>query len=150
MLRVYRRIFPAVLLAPILAVLMAPAAWSATVDGLSDQQVKALDARVRERWQALSARDYTKAWEYSTPAYRRVFPKDMYTLQFSYAVERQLTDVEVLNYDAPAAVASVTVRVMSKPVKLTSEASTSLGALPVTINEKWVFVDGNWWHSASD
>ena len=74
----------------------------------------------------------------------------MYTLQFSYAVERQLTDVEVLNYDAPAAVASVTVRVMSKPVKLTSEASTSLGALPVTINEKWVFVDGNWWHSASD
>jgi hypothetical protein len=59
-----------------------------------------------------------------------------------------LTAIEVTNYDAPAAVASVAARVMSKPLKQTSTASMALGAIPVTVNEKWVFVDGQWWFSA--
>ena len=96
-----------------------------------------------ERWQALSARDYARVWEFGTPNYRSVFPKELYVLQFSYAVDRQLTGVEVVDYDAAAAVASVTARVMSKPLKQTSTASQALGALPVTVREKWMFIDGN-------
>ena len=132
----------------LLVSLLAPAARAAAPEGLSEDQVVALEQRVRERWEALTERDYDKAWEYSTPVYRSIFPKDLYVLQFSYAVERRLTEVEVLNYDAAAAVASVTARVMSKPLKQTSVASQALGAVPVTILEKWMFIDGEWWFSA--
>jgi hypothetical protein len=64
-------------------------------------------------------------------------------------VDWELTGVEVLNYDAVAAVASVAVRVMSEPTKRTSTASFELGAVPVTFHEKWLFIDGEWWHSAN-
>jgi hypothetical protein len=130
-------------LAPVLSCL------ADTPAGLSREQVSDLEQRVRERWQALSAGDYGKAWDYSTPVYRSIFSKELYVLQFSYVVERELTGVEVLNYDAPAAVASVAVRVMSKPTKQTSAASRAVGALPVTITEQWILVDGKWWHSAN-
>jgi hypothetical protein len=73
----------------------------------------------------------------------------MFVKKFSYAVNRELTGVEVTNYDARAAVASVAVRVMSSPAKLTSAASIAIGAVPVTINERWMFIDGEWWHSAN-
>ncbi len=127
--------------------ILSVAGCSTPPEELTAKQVAALEQRARERWQALSARDYGKVWEFSTPVYRSVFPKNLYALQFSYAVERELTAIEVTNYDAPAAVASVTARVMSKPLKQTSTASMALGALPVTVNEKWVFVDGQWWFS---
>lgn len=131
----------------LLACTMPPISWAAAPEGLSEQQVIALEQRVRERWQAVSSSDYEKAWEFSTPVYRSVFPKNLYVLQFSYAVDRQLTGVEVTHYDAAAAVASVTVRVMSKPLKQTSVASVAIGALPVTANEKWVLVGGEWFFS---
>ena len=141
--------FSQVLLGVLLLVsLQAPASWAAPVQGLSAVQVAALEKRVEQRWEALVARDYAAAYAFSTPVYRSVFPKDLYVLQFSYAVERQLTGVEVLNYDAAAAVASVAVRVMSKPVKLTSTASQAVGAVPVTIHERWMLIDGEWWYSA--
>lgn len=131
----------------LLASLLAPASWADTVQGLSAKQVTALEKRVEQRWRALSARDYAAVYAFSTPVYRSVFPKDLYVLQFSYAVERELTGVEVLNYDAAAAVASVAVRVMSKPVKLTSTASQAIGAVPITVHERWIFIDGEWWFS---
>ena len=148
MLRKFGSLPQALLGVLLLVALQAPASWAGPVPGLSVDQVAALEERVRQRWQALVARDYAAVYEFSTPVYRSVFPKDLYVLQFSYAVERELTGVEVLNYDAAAAVASVAVRVMSKPAKLTSTASQAIGAVPVTIHERWMLIDGEWWYSA--
>ena len=136
-------------LALLLGLALAPSAWAAPPEGMTAEQVAALEQRVKERWQALSAADYGRAWEFSTPNYRSVFPKELYVLQFSYAVDRRLTGVEVLDYDAAAAVASVTARVMSKPLKQTSEASVAAGALPLTSREKWMLIEGQWWYSSS-
>ena len=116
---------------------------------LSDEQRAQLEQRVLERWQARIDHDFGKAWEYSTPDYRSSFPKSLYIHKFSYAVNWELTGIEVLNYDAPAAVASVAVRVMSEPTKLTSAASRAVGAVPVTIHERWIYIDGEWWYSAN-
>jgi hypothetical protein len=58
-----------------------------------------------------------------------------------------LTGVDVLHYDADAAVASVAVRVMSESTKQTTLAS-NMGALPDTVSEKWFFIDGEWWSNA--
>ena len=117
---------------------------------LSDKEKKELVDRVSERWYALEDKDFGAAYEYITPNYRRIFPKALYINKFSYGVDWELTGVEVINYDARAAVASVAVRVMSKPAKQTSVASLAIGATPTTIREKWLFTEGQWWHIAKD
>ena len=115
----------------------------------NEAQRDALEQRVRQRWQALVARDFEKAWEYCSPNYRARFSKQLYATKFSYAVKWELTGVEVVNYDASAAVASVVVRVMSEPTKQTSSASVALGAIPTTLRERWIFAEGQWWFSAN-
>jgi hypothetical protein len=117
---------------------------------LGPEQEAALIARVTERWHALEAKDFGKAYEFATPNYRGIFSKSLYINKFSYAVNWELTEIDIVNYDARAAVASVAVRVMSEPTKQTSAASIALGAIPITIREKWFSVNGQWWHSAKD
>jgi len=116
---------------------------------LSEDEVAVLEKRVTDRWQSKIERDFGRTWEYASPEYRKAFPRELYAQKFSYAVEWELTGVEVLNYDPHAAVASVAARVMSKPTKLTSEASRAIGAVPRVVREKWILVDGQWWHSAN-
>ncbi|MEH6581987.1 MAG: hypothetical protein V7754_08630 [Halioglobus sp.] len=117
---------------------------------LDEKQRAALEKRVNARWQVLEKKDFGKVWEFATPKYRRVFPKSLYVNNFSYAVDWELTEVEVVNYDASAAVASVVVRVMSKPSKQTSSASKALGAVPISFREQWIFTDAKWWHSTNE
>lgn len=116
---------------------------------LTEAEVSALESRVTERWQARIAHDWGKAWEYSSPTYREVFPKHLYVKKFSYTASWELTGVEVLNYDGGAAVASVVVRVMSMPTKQTSAAARALGAIPRELHERWILVDSEWWYSAN-
>ena len=135
--------------------LMVIALLSACVDkpensqALTPEQMKALEIRVEERWQARIAHDWGAAWEYSSPAYREVFPKHLYVKKFSYTANWELTGVEVTNYDPSAAVASVVVGVMSRPTKLTSEAARAMGPMPRKLHERWILVDGEWWFSAN-
>jgi hypothetical protein len=115
----------------------------------AEPDLERLEERVRERWEAKIARDFGRVWEFATPEYRKVFPKELYRHNFSYALDWELTSVEVIHYDADAAVASVAVRVMSIPTKQTSEASRLIGATPSELREQWIFIDGEWWHSAN-
>ena len=116
---------------------------------MGPEERAALTSRVTERWQAMEAKDFAKTYDYSTPNYREVFSKALYLNKFSYSVDWELTGVDIVNYDARAAVASVAVRVMSKPAKQTLSASI-FGATPITLNESWIFVDGEWWHNARE
>jgi hypothetical protein len=118
------------------------------LERLSSEQEAALLQRVTERWQAMEERDFARVYQYATPNYRSIFSKRMFLNNFGHSLQWELTGVEVVNYDAQAAVASVEVRVMSAPTKPTSEASRVLGALPATIREKWLLIDGQWWNSA--
>lgn len=140
---------PAVLLA---ALVFSLAAGCSTVpsqpDTLTPAETAALEERVRGRWQALIDRDFEAVYAYASPNYRAVFSKSMFIRNFSYSLDWQLTAVEVLAYDAEAAVASVAVRVMSKPIKQTS-VSAQFGFMPSTVRERWVSINGEWWHSAS-
>ena len=124
-------------------------AGCASQDTLSPAQEADLLARVEDRWRALEARDYEGAYDFMSPAYKAVFTREMYVTQFSYMAERKLTSVEILNYDAPAAVASVVVGVMSRPVKQTSAASAAIGAVSVKSVEQWVLRNNTWWFSVN-
>lgn len=116
---------------------------------ISDQQRAQLVQRVESRWDALEAFDWERAYDFMSPSYRAVFTKEMYASQFSYMVERELTSVEILHYDAAAAVASVAVGVMSRPAKQTSAASAAIGAVPVRSVEQWILRNTIWWYSVN-
>lgn len=115
---------------------------------MTDEQRASLLARAEARWRALERRDFDAAWAFTSPAYRKVIPKALYRHKFSYMVEWELTAVELVTYDAEAAVASVAARVMSEPVKHTSAASAAIGAVPTRFVEQWIYADGEWWFSA--
>jgi hypothetical protein len=146
-----RKIFPRLrpLFGGVLLMVLVLSGGCASGPKWDDAQRNILEQRVRDRFQALVARDFEKVWEYMTPSYRAIFSKQLYAKKFSYAVELQLTGVEVVNYDSDAAVASVVVRVMSKPTKQTSTASMLIGATPSSLGEKWVFSQGQWWFSVN-
>ncbi|MFV8818299.1 hypothetical protein [Haliea sp. E17] len=116
--------------------------------GSGDASREKLEQRAEERWRARIAHDWGKAWEYESPAFREVFPKQLYVKKFSYTANWELTGLEVIEYDPEAAVASVVVRVMSRPTKQTSAAARAIGAMQRELHEKWILVDGEWWFSA--
>lgn len=149
MLRSIYRVSPAGLGVCLVLLLALGVAGCADPQKVAEPDMAALELRVRERWQALAERDFEKAWEFTTPAFRAIFPKQLYVQKFSYAVEWELTGVEIVNYDARAAVASVVARVMSKPTKQTSAASRAVGAIPNNLRERWIFTEGEWWFSAN-
>ena len=148
MLDNYRGYFERALVAVSGLILMLLVGACADPDTLTAEQAAALEQRVRDRWQTIIVRDFEKTWEFETPNYRSVFSKRMYAKKFSYGVRWELTEVQVTNYDGRAAVASVAARVMTEPTKHTSTASKALGARPIIVREKWILIDGEWWHSA--
>ncbi|MEP0202299.1 MAG: hypothetical protein ABJ084_15590 [Halioglobus sp.] len=130
-----------------LAVLLIVAGCAAPRQ-LSDSQLAQLEERVTQRWALMQQRDFAAEWEYNSPAYRSVFPRSYHARRYGFSIDWELTEIEAVEYDARAAVASVVVRVMSKPTKPTSAASAAMGAFPVSIRETWVFDEGEWWFSA--
>jgi hypothetical protein len=115
---------------------------------LSDSQRADLEARVTQRWALMQQKDFAAEWELNSPAYREVFPRSYHARRYGFSIDWELTEIESVEYDARAAVASVVVRVMSKPTKPTSAASAAMGAFPVSLRETWVFDEGEWWFSA--
>jgi len=116
---------------------------------MSDGDQAVLLERAEARWRALVERDWDTAYQYASPAYRDVISQSMYRWKFSYMVEWELTSVDFVHYDARAAVASVAIGVMSRPVKQTSAASVAIGTVPTRVVEQWILVDGEWWYSAN-
>ena len=102
--------------------------------------------RIESRWKFYSVGDFPGTWDFSTPEYRRIFPRESYYKNFHGLLEFELTGVRLLAYDAHAAVASVAVRVMISPRPGAPAASLALGKTPTTIDEKRKLMDGDWYY----
>jgi len=129
------------------ALVLSTTAGLAAGQTLTDGQQADLLGRVEARWEALEQRNMGAVYAFQSPAYRAVFTKEMYAVQPVSTRAQELTSVEILNYDAGAAVASVAVGVMSRPVKQTSAASAAIDAKPVTVIEQWILRNNQWWFS---
>ena len=125
-----------------LSILLGCAVQSVLTQELQDKLVE----RIERRWEFYAVRDYPGTWDFSTPEYKRIFPKESYYKNFHGLLELELTGVRLLAYDAQAAVASVAVRVMISPRPGAPAASLALGRSPTTIDETWKLVDGNWYY----
>jgi len=126
-------------------ILLVMAACSAPRE-LSELEESVLIQRVSERWWCLERNDYACAYEYLSPAYRKVFTPQMYRNRYFVGLDRVLTGVKVVAYDRDAAVASVRVGVMSRPLKNTSSASRAVAVTPANLTEAWLWNGGKWWY----
>ena len=113
---------------------------------LSDSEINVLNQRVTDRWRCLERNDYACAYEFLSPAYREVFSYEMYRNRYLSELERRLTGVKLVAYDRDAAVASVRVGVMSRPLKDTSSASRAVAVTPANLSEAWLWNGGKWWY----
>ena len=116
---------------------------------LSESKESDLIQRVSDRWQCLERNDYACAYEFLSPAYRRVFTPEMYRGRYFSELERVLTGVKVVAYDRNAAVASVMVGVMSSSSTDASSASQAFLVTPSTLDESWIWERGKWWYHES-
>ena len=130
-----------IILLPFIVIFQGCAQQVTITEGVQEQLI----LRVQERWELISNRDYSGAWVYSTPEFKRFFSRDTHYMRFHGLIEYGLTEVQLLAYDSGAAVASVRVRVMISPGPGAPAASLALGKTSTTIDEKWKMVAGSWY-----
>ena len=110
----------------------------ASLDNATPEQ--AVQQRATERWQALIAGDFKKAYEYLAPSYRAVSSFERYN--------------EGLNGGAPWVKADVARVVCESAEKCTAGIRIESKAAPVMhfhgnivtgVDETWLLEDGKWW-----
>jgi hypothetical protein len=105
--------------------------------GKPEEQVR---QRATERWQALVAGKFSRAYSYDTPGFRAVVTPDGYRNRIGSAIA--WVGAEVIKVDCPEASQCVAVvRIDFKPVlsrKFDEKLSTH-------VNETWLFQEGQWY-----
>ena len=130
----------------VLSLILVVMAACSVPEKLSESKKTVLIQRVSDRWQCLERNDYACAYEFTSPAYRRVFSREMYVNRYFSQTEHVLTGVKLVAYDRDAAVASVRVGVMSGPLKNTPSASRGIAVTPLSLDEAWLRSGGKWWY----
>lgn len=114
------------------------AAGCATVPATPEDVVK---ARAEQRWQALIKSEFTKAYEYTTPAYKAIHPADKYFSARGTAAQwKSATVLSVECSETDKCLAKVRLdAVISGVPKAVRDVSTVL-------DETWLREDGQWWY----
>ncbi|MFD2378067.1 hypothetical protein ACFSTJ_12145 [Ottowia pentelensis] len=109
--------------------------------GLQPQTTEQIvQQRAQQRWDALVAGDFAKAWTYSTPSFRQRVKQNDYRDQFGRAGQWTAAKVESVTCKAERCTAqvSLTARLLFPGFK--NQLTT--GEVP----EIWVRDDGQWWY----
>lgn len=96
--------------------------------------------RATERWQALVAGEFSRAYTYSTPGFRAVVTPDGYRSRIGSAVT--WLGAEVIRVNCPEAnKCTALLRIDYKPVLIRQNGVK----VSTHIDETWLFEDGQWW-----
>lgn len=102
-----------------------------------------VQARANQRWQLLLAGKLDDAYQMLAPGYRAVKSADGYKGDLSPSVK--WISAEILNISCQSAEScDAKVRLEVKPVLATG--GTSRANIVTHFDEKWILVDGQWWH----
>lgn len=116
---------------------MALAACATLNNSPPEERVK---QRSTERWQAVMANDYAKVYSFAMPSYRALVSQDTFRSRQGVAVQR--VSAKVFSVNCPeASKCTARVEVGVKP-PLGKRFGTVITA---TVDESWVFEDGQWW-----
>ena len=126
--------------AVLLAAMLGSALWLAGCAALQPKTPEEIVAqRVEQRWAALIARDFDKAWGYTQPSYRAAFKREDYAKRFGTA--GQWRGVQVHGVTCEAERCAVRIRLTTRLMLPPAAGRDVVGFL----DETWVREDGQWW-----
>jgi len=110
--------------------------------GLGTPQPPELKVRqlATQRWQALLAQDFAKAYNFLTPSYRQLHSADTYQKKRQGVPVRWLA-AKVLRVQCEPAKCEVRIDLESKPLS----PFGFNGTINSGLDETWVLEDGQWW-----
>lgn len=118
-------------------VALALAACASVAPSTPQEQVT---QRANARWKHMVAKDFDKAYAYTTPGFRGLVSAESYRGRFGAAVT--WLDAEVARVNCPeAAKCDVVVRLEFKPVL----GGRSGDTISTHLDEAWILEDGKWW-----
>lgn len=118
---------------------VAPAAKAGEA---SPTQQALLEQRVVARWDALIRKDFTTAYSFTSPAYRKLYSLDSFKSKFGNKAtwkRIEVVDVDFKGEDA------ATVGINLHFVYYAEQASKPLD-MKTYVQEPWVRVDKQWWY----
>lgn len=101
---------------------------------------QAVEKRAAEYWQARMAGKYEKAYELSTPAYRKLRTVEQFRLQLGGGVS--VASAEVVKVTCEEQKCTARMKIDAKPALV----GVKLGTIPMYLDEIWLLEDGQWWH----
>lgn len=95
-----------------------------------------LKIRALARWNALIESEWTTAYSYQTPSYRKNYTRKQYVNSFGTAIEWRKIEYGSIK------------KINDQLVDITLILNINFEGmvLPTTISERWQFTDNNWWH----
>lgn len=110
--------------------------------GVAKQGDSDLEARVNERWSALIEGDFATAYEYLTPAYRKLYSLESYKKKLGVSVKWSKVDVVGVKIIDDSAEVKVNVKF---ELNLPSNINEEIGSITSEEVEQWLRVADNWW-----
>jgi hypothetical protein len=100
---------------------------------------KVVEQRAAAYWKARVAGDYGRAYELSTPAYRKLHTVEEFRKQFGSGVAVQ--SAEPVNVTCEPEKCVVRIKIGATPALL----GMNLGTIATHLSETWLLEDGQWW-----
>lgn len=105
--------------------------------------VEALKGRLRQRWDKLMAGQFRDAYAMTAPAYREKVPYEEFALKYGRKVGwRKIDDLLVTPRSKDSALVGFTLYFDFYDLHSSTKFSSD-----TYLEEDWVWVDGEWWHS---
>ena len=99
----------------------------------------AVKQRAEAYWKARAAGQVDKAYELTSPSYRKVHTFDQFKMQFGNGAS--IKGVSVVKVDCEAEKCTVRTKVEATPALM----GVSVGTIATHLDEIWLLEDGQWW-----
>lgn len=117
---------------------------SSALAGSASDTDDLLKETVEARWSAYSKQSFGDVYDFQSPTYRSVFPKELFIQQFNVGTRWRLTKIESIKYDSTSEVATVTVVIETDSKVLEPSVEDENVAVSRYV-EKWLLSDDRWW-----
>ncbi len=122
---------------PIVAAVVLFAAGCASLGASKPED--AVKQRAEAYWKARAAGQVDKAYELTSPSYRKVHTFDQFKMQFGNGAS--IKGVSVVKVDCEAEKCTVRTKVEAAPALM----GVSVGTIATHLDEIWLVEDGQWW-----
>ena len=106
-----------------------------------------LESRVLGRWDALMEQNFDQAYEFFSPAYRKLFPLEHYLKTTGSSVNWLSVKIKDIQFDDKRAKVKL---VLEFQLVFPMGAGEDFGQISKDIGEVWLWIDGAWWYTTDD